>query len=444
MAQALRAYEPGVEPGPSDPRLRMGRSRSISDARLSRALAEAPDRLAAFVAAVTAFNRDHAVLWWSDERHAADRAALRLALSDRRYVAAFGAFVCSNDLGHEVDQGAHLDEVVAAHGWDEQTVPLAALRATVARGQHGASQVRQWAAEGLSDRLRADADLARLFVDTASEALERDALDIRTRLVPGEGSWGHFDARVDQVLEALFGPALEAVEWVLGEGEWSRALAERRDSDGERLRAAGRVAARLGAELEALGRCSDWAAVLARRGELQSARPLASRPMAWVSLALLRLGRHEDLLAFVRDALSDVPVNPHLLTNGVIGAIHAGQPVVAIDLWERGADRMEHFASDAARRLVVANVIAAFASAGRLEEGRRRLHREVQRSKADATEALFLGNAAAMYALLGQRGPALELVRLALAAGVAPRVFLDDADFASLHDDPAFRALVDG
>lgn len=443
-AQNIRKFGPQSED--ASLLLRLGGAVGLADETIARALKteEGIARLADFVSAVTEVNRDHAVLWWDDERHAADQAALALALHSREQLPLFGDFLRSNDLDHEVEQGTHLDQVVAAHGWSEETIALAALRATNGSGQHGQEQVVGWATSGLRQALLETEALADAFIEAChAEARSGPSyLSFRRRLTPGDGEAERFERLLERTLEFRYEPVARAVALVLGaDSRWAARLRQEHSEALATLKAAGQQAQALCSELEALARDEKWDAIIAQRSRLEAARPLASRAMATVSLALLMKQDVAAAADFCAEALEDTPVNPSLLNNALKACADAGAPARGIELWEQAQHRLEEFTSDERKAMIVGKLIACYWFANRIAEGYERLEPCIQALK-DERDQTFLLNAACLYVWKGRTDEALDFVRRGLVAGIPVGMFDGDDAFDPIRELPAFIELL--
>jgi len=110
---------------------------------------------------------------WADEETPTGAAgASSLALLDRRWLPAYLQYLRECDLDHEVHQAGELDAIVQAHGWNSDTLALAAARLVGCCGQFGEEQVEAWYEEqGLDEALATGEGLA-AFINAAQREFE--------------------------------------------------------------------------------------------------------------------------------------------------------------------------------------------------------------------------------------------------------------------------------
>ena len=125
---------------------------------------------------------------WADaETPTGAAGASALALQDRHWIPAYLQYLRECDLDHEVHQGDELNAIVQTHGWNSDTLTLAAARLVGCCGQLGEEQVGEWyEALGLNDALASDEGLASFIAAAQREfsawAPERPESHVTCRL----------------------------------------------------------------------------------------------------------------------------------------------------------------------------------------------------------------------------------------------------------------------
>ena len=93
-------------------------------------------------------------IWKNSEEPAGTSAADFLVFKDIKWVSMYIDFLRTNDLDHEVSQGATISDVIEQYGWCDASRRLALARLFSCHGQHGKEQMEELLEDGLSKHLQ--------------------------------------------------------------------------------------------------------------------------------------------------------------------------------------------------------------------------------------------------------------------------------------------------
>lgn len=187
----------------------------------------------------------------------------------------------------------------------------------------------------------------------------------------------------------------------------------------------------LSARAMSYSRLGDHEAAKADCEEALRLEPANHFILSRISRVLLYAGRKEDALAVARQAVALTPDR---------GSGQVGLGVILSDL-----GRVEEAIGPLERAFALApgQVNGALYATGLRRAGRIPEAREIAtRAAAMSEDSRGVYNLACFWAVDGDPERALRMLRRALDLGYASVRLYDDPDFASLHDDPRFKAMV--
>ncbi|WP_459211672.1 hypothetical protein [Aquimarina rhabdastrellae] len=106
-------------------------------------LKESRDKVEEYIAFIlNIFETDEEHYWEGDEVQLADIAAYKFAMADKQYIPFYAKCLKCWDMGHEVFQSEHIEEIISKYGWIPEIEELIIARATC-NGQHDAEQIEE-------------------------------------------------------------------------------------------------------------------------------------------------------------------------------------------------------------------------------------------------------------------------------------------------------------